>query len=331
LIKEFLFIVVLLSSSLVHAGERVPVSVILDTDITSDVDDVGAVAILHALANRGEAKILAMGVCVKNPWSPLCLDALNTYFNRPEIPLGVVKGPALSEPSNYARQIAGEFPHALKRADDAPDAALLYRQVLAKQPDGSVVLVSIGPLTNLRDLLRTRPDEHSRLDGRELVKQKVRAWVCMGGKFLEGREYNLVSDGPAAAYTVRYWPTPVVFSGHEIGSEILTGPGLRKAPQASPVRRAYELYNGLINRPSYDQTAVLYAIRGLDGRFADYWSVKSNGRLVVNDDGSDVWRESSDHRHAYLVNHSYLVKKSSPAKIAQIIEELMLQPRTGRN
>src|ERR1700685_3912384 len=131
------------------AAERHPVPVILDTDMAGDVDDVGSVAVLHALANRGEAKILAMGVCVKNPWTHLCLDALNTYFQRPEIPLGVVKGPAFKERSAYARQIAQEYPHALKRAEDAPDAAALYRQVLARQPDRSVVIVSIGFLTNL--------------------------------------------------------------------------------------------------------------------------------------------------------------------------------------
>ncbi len=313
-----LLLLALLTAYPVQANGPAAVPVIFDTDITSDVDDVGAVAVLFALANRGEAKILAMGVSVKNPWSPLCLDALNTYFHHPEIPVGVVKGPALSEPSKYAQKIAQEFPHALKSADAAPDAALLYRQVLAKQPNGSVVFVSVGPLTNLRNLLRTSPDEFSKLSGLELVKQKVRAWVCMGGAFPKGREYNFTSDGPAAAFVVQRWPTPVVFSGYEIGSEILTGVGLRKAAQASPVRRAYELYNGLSNRPSWDQTAVLYAIRGLDGGLANSWTVKASGQLTVNDDGSDVWRASSDQQQAYLV------KKSDPAKIAEAIEELML-------
>src|ERR1700685_390047 len=126
--KNLIFVAVVMATKLVDAGEHVPVPIILDTDIASDVDDVGAVAILHAMANHGEAKILAMGVCVKNPWTPLCLDALNTYFQRPEIPLGVVKGPAFKERSAYARQIAQEYPHALKRAEDAPDAAALYRQ-----------------------------------------------------------------------------------------------------------------------------------------------------------------------------------------------------------
>jgi hypothetical protein len=140
-----------------------------------------------------------------------------------------------------------------------------------------------------------------------------------GGAFPKGREYNFTSDGAAAAFVVQRWPTPVVFSGYEIGSEILTGAGLRKAAQASPVRRAYELYNGLNNRPSWDQTAVLYAIRGLDCGLANYWAIKATGRLTVKDDGSDVWRASSDHQHAYLV------RKGVPARIAEAIEELMLQ------
>jgi hypothetical protein len=43
--------------------------------------------------------------------------------------------------------------------------------------------VSVGLLSNLRDLLDSRPDEDSKLDGESLVKQKVKEWVCMGGVF----------------------------------------------------------------------------------------------------------------------------------------------------
>src|SRR5580698_7640820 len=121
--KRALFVVFLLASTSIRAAERQPVPVILDTDMGSDVDDVGAVAVLHALANRGEARILAMGVSIKNEWTPLCLDALNAYFHRPEIPLGVVKGPALRDSSKYARLIAQEYPHTLQTAASLPDAA----------------------------------------------------------------------------------------------------------------------------------------------------------------------------------------------------------------
>jgi inosine-uridine nucleoside N-ribohydrolase len=307
----------------VCANEPEPVRLIFDTDMMGDVDDVGTAAVLHTLANHGEVEILAMGVCVKNPWSPLCLDALNTYFGRPGIPLGVVKGPAHNRASKYAQRIAEEFHHALKAADDGPDAALVYRKVLATQPNHSVVMVSVGQLTNFRNLLKTGPDEHSKLSGVDLVKRKVRVRVCMGGKFPEGREANLINDGPAAAHAIANWPTPIIFSGWEIGNEIMTGAGLKNAPADSPVRRAYELYNGLNNRQSWDQTAVLYAVRGLDGGLSDYWDLESTGYMHVFEDGSNEWRPQPDK------NHVYLIKNMPPASVAKVIEDLMLEPPSG--
>jgi uncharacterized protein (TIGR03067 family) len=142
----------------------------------------------------------------------------------------------------------------------------------------------------------------------------------MGGKFPEGREANLINDGPAAAYAIANWPTPIIFSGWEIGQEIMTGAKLHQAPEGTPVRRAYELYNGLNNRQSWDQTAVLYAVRGLDGGLSDYWDLNSDGYLHVNEDGSNEWRLQPDK------NHVYLIKKMPPANVAKVIEDLMLEP-----
>ena len=179
------------------AGEPVPV--IFDTDLGSDVDDAGAVAVLHALADQGEARILAMGLSVKHRWSAPCLDALNTYYGRPDIPIGALKGAGIDDGCKYAQAISNEFPHDLKSADDAPDVVTLYRQTLAKQPDKSVVLITVGFLTNVAHLLDSPADESSQLDGVGLVRQKVRSWVCMGGAFPSGREYNLMRDAAAGA------------------------------------------------------------------------------------------------------------------------------------
>ena len=319
---RFLLALFILSTALFsHASDveaAQPVRLIFDTDMMGDVDDVGTAALLHTLADKGEVTILAMGMSGKNPWSPLCLSALNTYFGRPNIPIGMVRGPAFDKPSRYAEAIAKEFPHRLKLADDTPDATKLYRQILAAQPDGTVVMVSVGQLANFANLLKSGPDDHSNLDGTELVHRKVKTWVCMGGKIPAGREANLVNDGDAAAYAIRHWPTPIVFSGFEIGKEIMTGANLKKVPQSSPVRRAYQLYNGLKDRQSWDQTAVLYAVRGLDGNLSDYWDVETEGYLHVNDDGSNEWRKSPNKAH------SYLVRKLDPKKIAAEIETLML-------
>ena len=160
--RELIFALLLMLAATCTLGAEpgLPVRIIFDTDIQGDVDDVGAVAVLHALADLGEIEILATGVSAKNPYSPPCLDALNTYFGRPELPLGVVKGPGFFRDSKYAKEIAEEFPHQLKSAEEAPNAAVVYRKVLAAQEDHSVVMISVA------EVIITQENAHDRSPAR---------------------------------------------------------------------------------------------------------------------------------------------------------------------
>jgi hypothetical protein len=312
-----------------------PVPVIFDTDMAEDVDDAGALAVLHALANNGEAEILATMISARNEWVGPCLDAINTFYGRPEIPIGNVRGlqagyptgpdSGKSTPSNYAEPVAKNFPHRLHRSSDAPDAAALYRKILAAQPDGSVVIVTVGFLTNLKNLLDSTKDDSSPLTGEGLVRQKVRLWVCMGGKFPDGRfengggEYNVSYDTVAAVRAINDWPTPVVFSGFEIGARIKTGGRLSSTPESNPVRACYQHYNGLKPRESWDHTAVLFGVRGE----RDYWTLSEPGFCLMHarvGSGYNEWIPTGKK------SHRYLVEKMPSADVGKVIEDLMLQP-----
>ena len=158
----------------VHNERKQPVKIIFDTDISGDHDDVGAAAVLHCLANSGEAEILAMLVSATGytkTWGPPCLDAINTFYNRPDIPIGAPSQGFEYSSSPYSKQIATEFPYKL---DSVWDATTLYRKVLSEQPDTSVVIISVGYLTNIAALLQSEPDEYSNLNGFELVNKKVK-------------------------------------------------------------------------------------------------------------------------------------------------------------
>lgn len=325
-----------LASALATAAE--PVRIIMDVDMAEDVDDAGAVAVLHALADRGEAQILGFMVSSKNEWVVPCLDAINTWYGRADLPIGYQHGyqygyknpndPNRETPSKYAEAVAKNFPHRLQRGSDAPEAARLCRKLLAAQPDHSVTIVSVGFLSNLRDVLDSPPDEASPLDGEALVKLKVKQWVCMGGIFPGGQfpngggEYNFMCDTAAAVRAVNDWPTPVVFSGFEIGARIQTGSRLRGTSGKNPVRACYEHYNGLNPRASWDETAVLYAVRGPQ----DYWDLSAPGFCLMHARvpfGYNQWipAEAGPHR--------YLVAKKSPAEMSAIIEDLMIKaPKT---
>jgi hypothetical protein len=321
-------------ASLPAAGQPAPVKIIIDVDLAEDVDDAGAVAVLHALADRGEAEILGMLVSSRNEWVVPALDAINTWYGRPDLPIGYQRGhqygyrnaqdPGRETASRYAGPVAEAFPHDLKRSSDAPDAATLCRKLLAAQPDGSVTIVTTGFLTNLRDLLDSRPDASSPLDGEALVARKVKLWVCMGGIFPGGRfpngggEYNVMWDTTASVRAINDWPTPVVFSGFEIGARVKVGARLGGTPEANPVRACYRHYNGLQDREAWDQTAVLYAVRGA----RDYWRLSEPGLCLMHarvSHGYNEWVASPGQRHRYLV------EAMPPAALGKVIEDLMLE------
>ena len=291
--------------------------VIFDTDIGPDWDDVGATAVLHALANSGEAEILAMMVSSGGhtaTWGPPCLDAFNTYYGRPDIPIGVaVGGPGFG--SSYNQQIAQEFEQDLGTGN-AWDATELYRKILSEQADSSVVIVTTGFMTNLAALLQSEADDYSPLDGLALVAQKVKCWACMGGGFpSSGGEFNFNRDAAATQYAVDNWPAPILFSGFEIGSPIQTGATLALTSESNPIRRAYELAGGYVGatRSSWDQTAVLAGIR--DPLL--YWDLVTTGYCEVAANGANTWQDSPDK------DHSYLVKKLTNAEMVEIIDGLM--------
>ena len=68
-----------------------PVNLILDTDLGPDYDDVGAMALMHALADSGQVNILATLSSNHDERVVPCIEVLNTYFNRPDIPVGAPK------------------------------------------------------------------------------------------------------------------------------------------------------------------------------------------------------------------------------------------------
>ncbi len=304
-----------------------PVPVLFDTDMDTDCDDAGALAMLHALADRGEVRILATLVSSRYAYSAPCVAAINRYFGRPGLPIGVPKGDGAStrRGSRYAKPVAEAFPAPLESNADAPSAATVYRKVLAAQPDGSVVVVTVGYLTNLRDLLATGADAHADLTGRELVARKVRHYVCMGGRYPRHRDHgeygNFMPDPRAAVTVARDWPGPITFSGD--GRKVQTGRLLRReAPQTSPVRRAYDLYLGdRPTRSSWDQVALLYAVRP----GADYWHVTTEGRNHIFPNGTNQWRKEPDDPRHRLVT----VRREKRDAVQSLIDRLMAHQPDG--
>ena len=140
-----------------------------------------------------------------------------------------------------------------------------------------------------------------------------------GGKYPSGREWNFYQDAKATADVISRWPVPILFCGYESGLSVLTGSGLRKVSGPNPVSRSYDLYNGLTDRPSWDQLTILFGIfsphplAAVPGLFE-----VQRGTNTIAPDGSNRWIHQEDGPHAYSVN------VQSNSQLKKVIEDMMI-------
>lgn len=285
-----------------------PVKLIFDTDMGNDVDDAMALAMIHALERRGACELLAVTSTKDHPKSLPYIDALNTFYGKPDVPLGAVREGATPEIGKFLH-FADSYPHDLKSGEDAPDAISLLRKTLAGQPDQSVSIVQVGFFTNLARLVDTPADGHSPLTGRELIVKKVKQLVIMAGSFQTIRfnngykEYNVFKDIPSAQDFARKWPSPVIWSGFEIGiaaaypwQSIQQDYGYARP---HPIAESYLAYvpEKTHDRPTWDLTAVLHAVYPNRG----YFGLSAKGHVRVEEDGFTSFFTGEDKRDQFLI------------------------------
>ncbi|MEZ5403308.1 MAG: nucleoside hydrolase [Bryobacteraceae bacterium] len=301
-----------------------PVPLIFDTDMGNDIDDALALAVIHALESRGEAKLLAVTLTKDNRYAAPFCDLVNHFYGRGGIPVGVVRdgktpkdSPMIQVPVERRRSDGRYvYPRSLDDFTKAPEASALIRQVLEQAAAGSVVIVQVGFSTNLARLLESP-------GGVDLVRRKVKLLSIMAGEYPAGKpEYNVRVDIPAARTLYARWPSPIVASGFEIGRSILY-PAVSIERDFSyvpdhPVAEAYRNYQKMpYDRPTWDLTSVLYAVRPDRG----YFSLSASGTIQVDDEGKTTLVPSAAGLHRYL-----MADELQRTKTLEALVELASQP-----
>ena len=314
-----------------HQDDRL--KVIFETDIGNDVDDALALDMLYKYVEWGQVDLLAVMINKDAPAPAEYMDIMNTWYGHTDIPVGIVRDGSDDPWGQYAQKVVDlknedgtpMFARSRKSYDDLPDAHMLYRQILAKQPDHSVVIATVGFSTNLARLLDTPADEYSPLTGKELVAKKVKFLSAMAGNIseLEHHEYNVVKDLPAAVKVFAEWPTEIVVSPFEVGRAIkYPGETIENdftwAPK-HPMVEAYKAYLPMpYDRPTWDLTSVLYAVEG------DSWFTMSEpGRIEITQEGSSVFTSSPDGNVRYIK----VDEAQSAAILAHFKEVITSQPK----
>ncbi len=285
---------------------------IFDTDMGNDCDDALALAMIHAFEQRNEAKLLAVTVTKGHPLAAAFCERINAFYGRPAIPVGLLKDGPTPELEN--KMLSGE---GLAAKASYPDATDLLLKTLADQPDGSVVIIQVGFSTNLARLL-------ARPGGRELARRKVRMVSAMAGAFPRGeKEYNVYTDIAAARRVFAEWPTPIVFSGFEIGLALeypaeSIAKDFAHAP-GNPIVEAYKQFQAFPHdRPTWDLTSVLYAIRPERG----YFGLSEAGEVGVLPDGRTSWKPTKGAQRRHLT-----LAPGAKARAREALTMLVSQPR----
>lgn len=284
-----------------------PIRIILDTDIGPDVDDVGALALLHILARKRPVQLLAVTHCTSNPWGCGCIDAVNTAYGLPDVPIGTWEDPGFLETNVvYNKYLAQNYPNRFQQAPCNQSAQAVLKDVLSAAPDQSVTLVTIGPLNNLGRLL-------SSPEGQALAKQKLKLVVAMA-LALEGPEWNGQMDIPAARTVfevLERLAIPLVCTPSETGKPIITGRSWGNLPPEHPLPKAYALYSPQ-GRSSWDLTAVWYAIMGAEPLFV----LSDPYRVKISDDGATPLTSDPQGSLRLLLN------KKTPEEIGAYFDSL---------
>ncbi len=307
--------------------------VILDTDMRADCDDAGALAALHALADKGECEILGVMASTSGPHVVGTINAINTFYGRPELPVGLVEGEHTTGGDDYAPVVGDpERFFSTMSNEAAPDSATLYRRLLNDAPDNSVKIVVIGGQPCLYQFLQTEANHEGdgiEKTGFELAEQKVQELVLMAGNFAnpEHGEWNITLHIPGAQLVAEEWPTPIVYSGYEIGRVIQTGARYAEYdPEEHPVAMAYKLYRGagtrgtIGDRSSWDQAAVYYTVLGLEHEGEAIWSLSEPMDIRFDDEGRTRFEENPE------ANRRYKIQEMPIEETADLIEELMVRP-----
>ena len=302
-----------------------PVRLIFDTDMGNDIDDALALAVIHALESRGETRLLAVTLTKDNRYAAPYCDLVNTFYGRGHIPVGIVhdgktpKDSAMISVPVERRDKDGNYVYPRRLLDyrQAPEASALIRGILEEQPDASVVMVQVGFSTNLARLL-------DQPGSKELVRRKVRLLSIMAGEYPTGKpEYNVRTDIASAAKVFSEWPTPIVASGFEIGRAILY-PAVSIENDFNhvlnhPIAEAYRNYQKMpYDRPTWDLTAVLYAVRAE----RNYFSLSGPGWIRTDAEGKTRLESDPAGKHRYLT-----VDDGQKVRTLEALIQLASQPR----
>ena len=293
-----------------------PQKIIIDTDPGQD----DAVAILLAL---GSPELEVLGITAVAGNVPLNLTELNArksleLAGRQDIPAF-----AGCDAPVTRKRVTAEHVHGKTGLDgiELPEPTMPLQPThavdfiidsLRQNPEGSVTLVPIGPLTNIATAFQRAPD----------IISRVKQIVLMGGAYFEvgnitpAAEFNIYVD-PEAASLVFSSGVPLIVMPLDVTHEALTSRDWVEAMDSLPNRCGpavaswtsfFERYDrekyGSEGAPLHDPCTIAWLLRPdlFKGREINV-EIETEGKFTTGMTVADWWRVSERPANALFLRH----------------------------
>ncbi len=320
----------------VPASSGVPL-VIFETDMGPDIDDALGLAMLHAYAKLGEIELAAITISRDSEAAARYTDALNTFYGRPDIPIGINRNSSANyfdDRQNFVR-LADTMTYDLP-SESIEDGYKLQRRVLADAVANGrqVLLIQTGFSGNVSRLLDSSGDSISPLSGMELTRRAVSELSIMAGAIeMDVVEFNIENDlGPARNLFAK-WPGRLALSPFELGYNLHYPYSSIKSELSwngnHPIRKAYEAEDlgwhqdapPFYNMRSWDLTSIMHAIEP----DRNYFSTSGRGTVSVASDGRTSFQAGSGRHYVLDRGRRYSYEERQRA-INRMIELVSMQP-----
>jgi hypothetical protein len=278
-----------------------PVGVVFDTTMGRSIDEALALALLHGLEGKSEARIVSVSVINPDLEAAEFCDVIGRFYasSGDVSPSGFVHTLPVGLSTDRQVPSAGTVPmlkaalpaqpgkNDIQKLNDTAEPTALIRNALTAQYDGNAIVILTGPATNLVKVL-------SLPGASQLIASKVRM-LCWAAT-----DFNIKTDLGAARRLIAEWPTSMVSVGQNLGDAL-------RYPRASiekdftwsaahPIVQAYRAWKPMpYDAAAPDLAAVLYALRPKE----KYFQLSGLGAFSVLDDKL-AWKADASGRHQTL-------------------------------
>lgn len=291
-----------------------PEPFIIDSDFSSDVDDVLAISTACYYMDHDMMDIKGVALCTMSARGAYAMSALLHAHGYGNIPIASAGENGIAIGSKWILNMSNQN----HDEDYVYGTTKFYRKLLS-QSENPVNIVSLGQLTNLSDLLNSKPDAYSPLTGSELISEKVKCLYAVAGKSDGKLENNIYYGGEdygnnkyygntgvaqAAKNVARNWTSPIIWMEADLVGNFSVGEFFKEndLTHSDIISQALVDQGQAWGSASFDPFGVTIAALHANNLLTVNMIDLTKGTMRINLNGTSYFTENDQAKEHYRIH-----------------------------